>query len=102
MHDSPIYYHGTKADLAIGAMIEPGRTSNYGRRNPANSLKQLAHRWACAYQAAQTLRGRIAMFVFRLRHTARLSQTQPIMHRLVLQPSARVQGIHAHDGSIIR
>lgn len=35
MHDSPIYYHGTKADLAIGAMIEPGRTSNYGRRNPA-------------------------------------------------------------------
>jgi len=35
MDDSQTYYHGTKADLAIGAMIEPGRASNYGKRNAA-------------------------------------------------------------------
>ena len=35
MGDSTTYYHGTKADLAIGALIEPGRTSNYGKRAPA-------------------------------------------------------------------
>lgn len=35
MGDSATYYHGTKADLAIGALIEPGRTSNYGKRAPA-------------------------------------------------------------------
>lgn len=26
------YYHGTKADLRIGELIEPGRISNYGNR----------------------------------------------------------------------
>ena len=35
MGDSATYYHGTKADLAIGALIEPGRASNYGKRAPA-------------------------------------------------------------------
>ncbi|RDY68646.1 NAD(+)--rifampin ADP-ribosyltransferase [Lysobacter soli] len=35
MGDSTTYYHGTKADLAIGALIEPGRASNYGKRAPA-------------------------------------------------------------------
>lgn len=28
-------YHGTKADLAVGDLIAPGRASNYGRRKPA-------------------------------------------------------------------
>lgn len=32
---APTYYHGTKADLAIGDLIEPGRVSNFGKRNPA-------------------------------------------------------------------
>jgi hypothetical protein len=32
--DSPqIYYHGTRADLTPGDLIEPGRSSNYGARN---------------------------------------------------------------------
>jgi len=35
MGDTQTYYHGTKVDLGIGEMIEPGRVSNYGRRNPA-------------------------------------------------------------------
>ena len=35
MNDTQTYYHGTRVDLDIGAMIEPGRASNYGRRNPA-------------------------------------------------------------------
>ena len=35
MNDLQTYYHGTKVDLDIGAMIEPGRVSNYGKRNPA-------------------------------------------------------------------
>ena len=32
MRDSQTYYHGTKADLATGDFIEPGRVSNYGSR----------------------------------------------------------------------
>ena len=35
MNDLQTYYHGTKVDLGIGDMIEPGRVSNYGKRNPA-------------------------------------------------------------------
>ena len=35
MRDSQTYYHGTKADLATGDFIEPGRTSNYGSRRHA-------------------------------------------------------------------
>ena len=31
----PIFYHGTKADLAPGSLIAPGYASNYGRRNRA-------------------------------------------------------------------
>jgi hypothetical protein len=34
MTDSPIYYHGTKADLRPGDLIEPGHASNYGQRKP--------------------------------------------------------------------
>ncbi|WP_257387215.1 NAD(+)--rifampin ADP-ribosyltransferase [Tahibacter caeni] len=33
--DKPTYYHGTKADLSPGDLIEPGRASNYGSRKTA-------------------------------------------------------------------
>jgi rifampin ADP-ribosylating transferase len=36
MTDSQTYYHGTKADLEVGDLIEPGYASNYGRRKQAN------------------------------------------------------------------
>jgi len=32
MTESPTYYHGTKAHLAVGDLIVPGRDSNYGMR----------------------------------------------------------------------
>jgi hypothetical protein len=32
---APRYLHGTKADLAPGDLIAPGRPSNYGARKPA-------------------------------------------------------------------
>lgn len=35
MTDSQTYYHGTKADLKVGDLIEPGYASNYGRRRQA-------------------------------------------------------------------
>lgn len=35
MTDSQTYYHGTKADLNIGDLIEPGYASNYGKRKEA-------------------------------------------------------------------
>lgn len=35
MTDAPTYYHGTRADLSVGDLIEPGRASNYGRRKKA-------------------------------------------------------------------
>ena len=37
MTDSQTYYHGTKADLKRGDLIQPGYDSNYGKRNQANS-----------------------------------------------------------------
>jgi hypothetical protein len=30
--ESQTYYHGTKADLKVGDLIEPGYASNYGKR----------------------------------------------------------------------
>lgn len=30
------FYHGTKADLKLGDLIEPGYSSNYGKRKKAN------------------------------------------------------------------
>ncbi|MET1155392.1 NAD(+)--rifampin ADP-ribosyltransferase [Arthrobacter sp.] len=45
MHNEPIsaetgdpgpFYHGTKADLAPGDLLEPGYSSNYGGRTKAN------------------------------------------------------------------
>ena len=35
MTDAQTYYHGTKADLKTGDLIEPGYASNYGKRKPA-------------------------------------------------------------------
>lgn len=35
MTDSEIFYHGTKASLAVGELIVPGYASNYGKRKPA-------------------------------------------------------------------
>ncbi|HLN56173.1 MAG TPA: NAD(+)--rifampin ADP-ribosyltransferase [Bacteroidales bacterium] len=32
---SQVFYHGTKADLKPGDLIEPGYNSNYGKRNKA-------------------------------------------------------------------
>jgi rifampin ADP-ribosylating transferase len=32
------YYHGTKADLNVGDLIEPGFASNYGQRKRANFI----------------------------------------------------------------
>lgn len=36
MSDTQTYFHGTKADLKTGDLIEPGRTSNYGSRRQSN------------------------------------------------------------------
>jgi rifampin ADP-ribosylating transferase len=33
--DSQLFYHGTKADLKQGELIEPGYSSNYGKRKKA-------------------------------------------------------------------
>jgi rifampin ADP-ribosylating transferase len=35
MTDAQTYYHGTKADLKVGDLIEPGHVSNYGQREQA-------------------------------------------------------------------
>lgn len=35
MTDARTFFHGTKADLTIGDLIEAGYASNYGRRAPA-------------------------------------------------------------------
>jgi hypothetical protein len=35
MTDAQTYYHGTKAELKMGDLIEPGYASNYGKRKQA-------------------------------------------------------------------
>lgn len=35
MIDTQTYYHGTKADLKVGDLVEPGYASNYGKRKQA-------------------------------------------------------------------
>lgn len=35
MADTEVFYHGTKASLAVGELIVPGYASNYGKRKPA-------------------------------------------------------------------
>ncbi|KMQ59468.1 rifampin ADP-ribosyl transferase [Chryseobacterium angstadtii] len=36
--ENPIYYHGTKADLKTGDLIEAGFSSNYGTRRKAKYI----------------------------------------------------------------
>lgn len=36
--DGTTYFHGTKAQLAVGALIETGRVSNFGTRRVANHV----------------------------------------------------------------
>jgi rifampin ADP-ribosylating transferase len=36
MTDAPTYYHGTKADLKAGDLIEAGKASNYGTHKKAS------------------------------------------------------------------
>lgn len=38
MTDSETYYHGTKAGLKVGDLIEPGYVSNYGKRKQAKFI----------------------------------------------------------------
>jgi rifampin ADP-ribosylating transferase len=62
MTDSPIYYHGTKVDLAIGDLIGPGYASNYGSRKRANFVYLTATLEAATWGAelaVGTGRGRI-------------------------------------------
>lgn len=35
---SQTYFHGTKADLKLGKLIEPGKNSNYGKRKNARYI----------------------------------------------------------------
>ncbi|WP_089610742.1 NAD(+)--rifampin ADP-ribosyltransferase [Dehalobacterium formicoaceticum] len=36
--DTGPFYHGTKADLKVGDLLEPGFSSNYGKRKKANFI----------------------------------------------------------------
>ena len=36
VHDEGPFFHGTKADLAAGDLLEPGRSSNFGAQKMAN------------------------------------------------------------------
>ncbi len=36
--DAGPFYHGTKADMKIGDLLEPGYSSNYGERRKANYI----------------------------------------------------------------
>ena len=38
VHESGAFLHGTKADLQVGDVLEPGRSSNYGRGRTANHV----------------------------------------------------------------
>ncbi|MET0580477.1 MAG: NAD(+)--rifampin ADP-ribosyltransferase [Pseudoxanthomonas sp.] len=38
MTKAQTYYHGTKAELKVGDLIEPGHASNYGERKPGNFI----------------------------------------------------------------
>ena len=37
-HESGAYLHGTKAELNVGDLLEPGRTSNFGGGRTANHI----------------------------------------------------------------
>lgn len=59
---SPQYFHGTKADLTPGDLIEPGRSSNYGTRKKAKFVYLTATLEAATWGAELAVgegRGRI-------------------------------------------
>ena len=37
-HDQGPFFHGTKADLRVGELLQPGYTSNFGQRVTANFI----------------------------------------------------------------
>lgn len=45
------YFHGTKADLKLGDLVEPGGSSNYGKRKQAASVYLTATSDAAAWGA---------------------------------------------------
>ena len=49
--NSPPFYHGTKADLKPGDLIEPGYSSNYGKRKKAAYVYLTATLGAAAWGA---------------------------------------------------
>jgi hypothetical protein len=51
MIQTPTYYHGTKADLRPGDLIEPGRASNFGNRHRAAFVYLTATRDAAIWGA---------------------------------------------------
>lgn len=62
MTDSQTYYHGTKADLMIGDLIEAGYVSNFGKRKRANFVYLTATLDAATWGAELAIgpgRGRI-------------------------------------------
>lgn len=52
---SQTYFHGTKADLKIGDLIEAGLNSNYGQRNNAKYIYLTATLDACIWGAELAL-----------------------------------------------
>jgi len=55
MTDLEQYFHGTKADLQAGDLIEPGRRSNYGSRKQARFVYLTATLDAAAWGAELAL-----------------------------------------------
>jgi rifampin ADP-ribosylating transferase len=58
----PTYYHGTRADLSVGDLVEPGYSSNYGSRRRAKFVYLTATLDAAVWGAelaAGTAKGRI-------------------------------------------
>jgi len=53
------FYHGTKADLKTGDLIQPGFSSNYGRRNKANYVYLTATLEAAIWGAELAVCGEI-------------------------------------------
>lgn len=70
MTDSQTYFHGTKADLEVGDLIEPGYASNYGRKKQATFVYLAATLDAAIWGAELAVgagRGRIYISRYPLR-----------------------------------
>jgi len=53
--DAGPFYHGTKADLKIGDLLQPNYSSNYGERNKANYVYMTATMDAAIWGAELTV-----------------------------------------------